>query len=336
MSYSAIIEIVGIKELIEDDFSKFSETIQHFKSKSEQAASEVIKVNKKSVLTIFIFRDHCYVEANQIDTLLGYICSLRIKFFEGTTYFFRSVITEGNLNIKEAKQKTKKEESTSSLYEVRYMVYSDVSIRLYALMERFKGVGIMIDTDKISESQFSAISKYQSFTNFYITDIANKKYLPYTDVSLKSTDELFNNLKEIFSRMNSDRMYSKKLVRFYIPLLINIAKHYDLRKSISTDEFSLENIISKPIVTRNKDVIGFEFFYYTLIAKIFDPHYNDQLRSAGYEEQINKMEKELSKNIWLIELLRNDSKFADIPKEILPNPKRRIALRKISFIVNSA
>lgn len=332
MSYSAIIEIVGIKELVEDDFRKFSEMTQYFKNRTEQSITEVIGKNKDSLFSIFLFRDHCYVETNKLEVLIFFIKQLRISFFKATNYFFRCVITEGELSISEAKRRKYDDKKSGSGYEIRFMEYSEISTRLYALMERYKGIGIMVDTEKLNTPHSLKILKDNVFVNFYITDIVNKKYQPYYDIRIDGSDELFSHLKNLFNRMNSDRLYSKKLVRFYIPLLINMARHYDISND-SDNEFSLDKIITKSLVTRNKDVTGFEFFYYTLIDKIFDIQYSKYIRDLGYDEQISQIEKGLAKNNWLLDLLRNDSKFSDIPKEILSNSKRRIALRRIGDLI---
>ncbi len=331
MAYASIIEIVGIKELAEDAYDKFTEITYEFRASAEQAVGDTLHKFRDVTLEIFLFKDHCYLKSNDFTSLIHYIQRLRIRFFLSKNYFFRCVITEGDLGIKETVAKEIPNLITKSKFEIKSMEYSDISIRLNAMMERFKGIGIMLDTDKLGGAN---LNKFKTFTNFYITDVNNKKYQSFTDLSLDSNDELFDYAKEIFERMYYDKMYSKKLARFYIPLLINLAKNYDLTISVDKEN-SIGKILGKTMVTKNKDVSGFEFFFYMLIDRIFDSAYNSKIRKTDFEDELIQIEKNLAQNNWLLELLRNDSKFYDIPKEILTNSKRRVALRSITEVLHN-
>lgn len=333
MSYAAILEIVGIKELAEDDYEKFSLVTTNFKLKAIQSVMPLIDKSRKLSLSIFLFKDHCYIQANDLNALINYIFSLRKSFFEVSHYFFRCALTVGDLSLNESKIERKKSQETQSTAEIKYFEYSEVSTKLYAMLERFKGIGIMLDLESlVKENAFKSV-KYSYFTNYFITDIANKKYQPYYDVAIRGDDFIYEALPQLFKRMGKDKLLSKKVARFYIPLLVNIARSFDLTTS-KNEERSLPNIIGTPAVTKHKDVPGFDFFFYMLIDNLFDVERNKKLRDTGYDEELNNIEKKLAKNSWLLESLRNDSRFFDIPKEILNNSRRRIALRKISDILH--
>lgn len=327
MAYASIIEIVGIKELVEDDYDMFTKLVTRFSVSLNQVAADTIRIHDASEVSLFIFRDHCYAEANNLPVLIFFITRLRVNFFESTNYFFRSVITTGNLLIKDPQKSNSPITANGSKAEITFMEYSDVSTRLYALVERFKGIGIMVDRDMLKQSESWHFLENRIMENYYVSDLPNKKYQSFFDVNIESNDILYTKLREVFLRMHRDKLYSKKLARFYIPILINIAKNLDLRSIAESSENSFAKIIGKPLVTKNKDVPFFEFFYFVLIDKLYDKSNITIMKESGLQDEAIQLQKKIASNTWLLELLRNDSKFTDIPEELLSDSKRRKALR---------
>ncbi|SOD99759.1 hypothetical protein [Spirosoma fluviale] len=328
MAYSSIIELIGIRELAEDDPKAFIEAINSFKGQINIAFNAVLTdSNELYSFQAHLFRDYCYIQCNNIDKLLKFLEELRYNLLVEKSFMFRAAIIKGILNLDKNDEDIQIEDEYIKGVVFTYG-FGVESSKLYGIIERFKGAGIFIDEDLKNE-----LNEFLVFQNYYITDISTRKYHQYWDVRFNSKDQVFNKLNNVIKKVYESRVISKKLARFYVPFLVNLARNLEYNIEDKNYTKILDDFIKLTVLEKLKDIVGIELVYLTLIERIFSDDDKKSLNKNNNPEVEKKIEDliiKLSKNNWLLEILRADNKFHSIPQEIINSKTRRKALREFA------
>ncbi|MCF0049547.1 hypothetical protein LXM25_05750 [Dyadobacter sp. LJ53] len=290
MFYSAIIELVGLKEYAEDNPAIFNNTVKEFKETIHSTFTlyfDHYESYKNTDFEVYIYRDYSYFQCSDFDKLVNYIILLQSRFFEAQSYFFRSVVIKGRLNLNHTPNPKSTIFNVNNQVLVNSFGLSEIPTRLYGMMERFKGVGILVDEQIVSNLH----DQSKTFTNYYVTELLSRKLESFQDISFLNDNSLFYSLKKILEIISESRNMSKKLARFYIPLLINIAKNYNY--SLENKLPSLTSLVGKGTLNKLRTIHGIELFYCAIIDSIF----NEEDRISKSENLVNNIQDFLKSHL---------------------------------------
>lgn len=360
MSFSGVIEPVGIRDLAKDDPEEYRKHIQHFLKQIKYSLTSDLNAIK-----LYFLNDYLFIETEDLETIILFICNLRTRLIQ-SKMVVRGAISDGNLEAKEIKANSLKEGASICGYE-----FGALATELSGMRDGLKGLGIKVakrlvkkrvqiedklktiieqknqklqinGEDEVFLQQYGKLSLLpQFFYNYHITDSKIRRYDGYYDLQLDEEFLTPSNLDKIMRLFRQSRVSSKKLARFFIPLLINWSKHMNLAppekpENLSTETSKtkldadvmedsykdLDGLISSGKLTGFREIIGIELVFLSLMDRIFGT--NTDIETYD-QEKLNKLRnyyKRIRK--WIQNYIRSDNQPVLIPKNILkPSSKRK-------------
>lgn len=220
--FSALVEIVGIQDVAEEDVGKFTKRTNHFRNRLDEvrAAPEF----KNCEIEARKWLDRCYLQCPSATWLLHYINYLRSLLLNGDEpVFIRTVVNMGRAF-------DKKDE------------FKENSALLADQLMKFKSVGILVNESvrdaALKEQASEKLNIVRTFQNCYITGEGSKqKIQSYWDLSWKPYPSGFVKFDMIFAEIKEAIHRSRKSGKYFCPILVNFARHLmPNEKTISLDE----------------------------------------------------------------------------------------------------
>ena len=311
MKYSAIIELVGIRELATDSPSDYIQKIREFRFALESS------YDSDSSTNTYIFRDSCYLEDASLPHLVKFIRSLRTTLLLRSSLVVRGAIAKGSLSIAPIKS-----ESPFLTARLQGFECGSVASQLFGFLERLKGVGIFVANSVYDDSGANLDNAF--FDNCYVSESRYNKYIEFVDLSLDSEFMTWSNLGKLLSLFSKARFFSKKIARFYIPILVNWAKHMNLgprsEENLDLDDY----IVNKRILEKCRDVLGIELVFLALMDRVFSAPPMANVGADTMESvRTNNLRKYFRRSQWLHRFIMTDSKTMNVPSFILRGLSRR-------------
>jgi hypothetical protein len=363
MAYSSVIEPVGIRDLAKDDPGEYRNRVQDFLDQIKRSLrSDMEKIS------IYFMNDYAFIQTENLDTLLDFLTKIRNRLIN-KNMVIRGALTEGDLQAEKIE-----EDLFSNLHSIMGYEFGPLATELAGMQDGLKGLGIKI-TKKVARERKKNEDKYYDlltkkdktktltakekaflksnkaicdlpnfFYNYHITDSKVRRYDGYYDLALDNDYLTPANLSKIIKLFRQSRVSSKKLARFFIPLLVNWTKHMDLSpdeesnnpdsqpstgsptETDATEEsfYDLDILISKGKLTGLREIIGLELIFLSLMDRVFGS--NSELGKYDKDriDRLRTYYKSIRK--WVQKYIRSDNQPVLIPKNILtPRSKRRFA-----------
>jgi hypothetical protein len=208
--FSALVEIVGIQDVAEEDVGKFTQRTNHFRNRLDEVRAAPEFKNRE--IEIRKWLDRCYLQCPSATWLLHYINSLRSLLLNGDEpVFIRTVVNQGRAFDKGD-------------------VFKENSALLADQLMKFKSVGILVTESvrdaTLREQAAEKMTIVRTFQNCYMTGEGSKqKSQPYWDLSWNPYPSGFVKFEMILAEIKETIHRSKKSGKYFCPILINFARH---------------------------------------------------------------------------------------------------------------
>lgn len=304
-SFSAILELVGIKDLAEDDPDKFLFATSSFRDVVNQVFWDA------SDASVYLFREYCYIQCNSISQLLDHISHVRNRLLKEYVCFCRGAVVAGSIDAKYVSYPNNENPI------IREIEFSSTASLLYGVQERVKGIGISVNKKLVEEGGIKA----KCSNTFYVSISSRKRtFTQFHDILLNNDFMTDANLYRILRSLRRSNTVSRKFSSYYIPILFLWAQCTSLSAKSMDDE--LDELICKGDLNGLAKIPGIELVYLCFLNKVFSVSLTDTVSS---EEEIRRASlKVFFKNSrWLHEVVATDNFSYGIPNEIL-SPSSRI------------
>ena len=307
-AYSAILELVGIRDLAEHDPDSFLRATSAF-------FTVLTKVfDKKPEVFVYVSRDYCYIQCNNLDQLFDHISNVRFRLLRDHEHFCRGAVVQGFLDAKSLAHPNAKNVIISG------MEFSSTASRLYGIQERVKGIGIAVEWIS-AEAQ---LISQRCLSTYYVSISSRKKsYIQILDVGLDTTFMSTSNLHRILKNFRRSNTVSRKFASFYIPLLLMWAKSTSLKVNLENEQ--LDDLICNNQLAGLVKIPGVELVFLCFLNQVFSKISEDP--DSEYESaRIERLKAFFASSRWLQEIIATDNNLAGVPRDILSiDAKNRFA-----------
>ena len=178
-SIIAFIDMLATKESVNVSNQAFEYLITEF---NRELCTNAIKLNKGDKISLF--SDCAFIEfSGGLDNAIGYLQVIRTVLFSKQIYF-KCAISEGSLDTEgfdPFSGISKKEHLDKVKSIVSYRYFGADSVNIYALHEKFKGIGFYVEGSfarKVKDSGYFVESGYYA-------DPALRNYVGFWDVAFR-------------------------------------------------------------------------------------------------------------------------------------------------------
>jgi hypothetical protein len=298
-SFSAILELVGIKDLAEDDPDKFLSATSSFRDVVNQVFWDV------SDASVYLFREYCYIQCNSIFQLLDHISHVRNRLLKEYVCFCRGAVVAGSIDAKYVSYPSNENPI------IREIEFSSTASLLYGVQERVKGIGISVNKMLAEEKDI----KNKCSSTYYVSNSTRKRnFTQFHDILLDNIFMTDANLHRILRSLRRSNTVSRRFSSYYVPLLILWAQCTSLSTKGMEDE--LDELICKGDLNGLTKIPGLELIYLCFLNKVFSVSLTDTV-SAEEEIRIASLKAFFKNSRWLHEVVATDNFSYGIPKEIL-------------------
>lgn len=305
-TYSAILELVGIKDLAENDPEKFLRATTIFVNVLQKVFLDAFDV------LVHVNRDYCYIQCYYVDQLIEHLNNVRFCLLQDYDYFCRGAVVEGNLDPKSIAHPTAKNQI---VYGTQF---SSTASRLYGMQERIKGIGISVNLIT-KDNNFIG----QKCLSTYYVNISNKKksFTKILDIAPDANFMTEANLYRILKSLRKSNATSRRFASFYVPLLLLWAKSTSL--TAQEGQGHLDHLICSGELSGLRRIPGIELVFLCFLNKVFSKSLASQ--TTEYDEtRINDLKTFFVNSQWLQEIIATENNFAGIPEDVLTaNAKQR-------------
>jgi hypothetical protein len=288
MSYIAFLDLLGTAASTLDA-TAYRSKIRDFTIKLN-TGSGFLRTGSK----LRFFSDCAYVQAEDLNGLVGFLTYLRDSLLLNGTYLTAAVM-EGTLEPREADRNN---ERICDLQGVSFFG-EDIST-LFLFQDAFKGAGI-----RLHDSVIGKLKEHTEVDSFYIPEIPktseNEKIIPYKDVAF--TDAHGDNLfRTMFRTTLHDALLAgsqeQRFGRNYIPLLTTFMRSRPNASLEWNDEESMLKFGSYPCQLiyqlsfapkKVPDLYGLHFLTLVLLGRLYDESEHNLLTSDERRETLHKL-----------------------------------------------
>lgn len=352
----AFIDVLATKESVNVSNQAFEFLITEF---NRELCTNAIRLNEADKISLF--SDCAFMQfRGGINDAIGYLRRIREVLFSKQIYF-KCAIAEGDLEGSDFDpfsgiNKAIHIKKVKSIVSYRY--FGADSVNVYALHEKFKGIGFFVDSKLVD--RYKATGCFVS-SGFYADPTINT-YVKFWDIgfnppllgALYENDsgkgDLAYDVQFIDSLLKS-LLYSKakkrEYARYYISTLISMVRSSDFTKmyydSINKT-WAMYPVIFKRIyidgfyVKHGSTVLGLDSVFFCLINEIFQNRLNrNQTVADGNEEPnefedglievtMEKLTREIASRKGLIERMRR------VPHDLLHPRNAQLILEKYAAL----
>lgn len=320
---SAIVEIFGLKDLAADSPGEFKQCIVDFHKAIDQLRGDVPQ------LVCFENTDFCIFTHPFAFRLLYFLRELRGRLFRKGIVIRALTIPQETAPV------------VINTVSKKGIQLDEIGCTLKARVEQIKGLCLMVDEQFFDHPSFGKeLEKFPEndrercrelvFKNCYFPLSNDEGHVEFNDIRIEPKATIAANTDLLVSLVRRACLHSTKVARFFIPLLINWARHMDL----STRRDAREENKARPgrgldfhIVRRElgclSNVTGHTLLYATLIDRLYpkpknfsDSHIDPERWTLMHEYLVNHAQKLLTE-------IRSDEKGTRIRDYILRRASRR-------------
>lgn len=327
MPYSALVDLVGVRELAADEPSAYVRHAQNFRTFLERA------FDQRPTSRVYFFRDHCYVQDSEYDSLVAALQALQRELLFHAHLHIRAVIASGDIDAKAlpietaalggrvAKRPSKATAAAQTQPQpvITGYAFNENAAKLFGDLETLKGIGLAIDEHVLPQPPSPSLA----MENFFITEGRARRYHAFWDLKLTESAIAPESLAALIRNFRQSRAASRKVARFFVPPLVNWARNMNMAEgSVPT----LDADIVYGRLGAFRDVTGVELVYLTLIDRI----YSDAAKKYDVA-RVAALKGFFLKARWIHTLLRShDYNTVPIPRSVLSNASRRAFITEVA------
>lgn len=227
--YSAYLQLVGVQDLAEEDEEAFTFKSKHLRFQLAQCAEQ--DAHKDAGIECLPWLTECYIQCKDLRRLVVFVDEMRHRLMTPMErVFVRGYLSGGQafesnaerVAGKEAKGGAAKKGQGASLNTV----FNNVAAMLAGQLLGFKAIGIRIDR-KIRTELEPTKEEADKFTfeNCYVIgDGGRRRVVEYVDLKWQKS-EFAIRFDSLLVEMRHALHRSAKSARYYVPLLVNFARH---------------------------------------------------------------------------------------------------------------
>jgi hypothetical protein len=318
MAYVALLELVGVRSLAVDEPIEYGQRTKDFYNGIYNSLST------RKDFDIYFFRDHCYAEHRSIKSLIAFLHALQSELLQRHSLLIRGALAEGDLESKKL-EVTLEGKNTKGVVvgsnTLNGFRFDALSSELFGMQERLKGVGVNVSS-KLVKKHENLVAKGTIFENVYVTNRTTNRYEGFWDIALHKDMFSTANLSRIIHQMMHARVFSKKIARFYVPVLVNWILHQELSDDPSPvselrQNLKLDERIAAGSLASVRDIIGVDVVYLALLNRVYSK--DNKLN----EERVLCARTHLKGRSWLIKLLQKEDMSTILPDNIISSKSIR-------------
>jgi len=287
-SIIAFIDVLATKESVNVSNQAFEYLITEF---NRELCTNAIMLSERDEISIF--SDCAFIQfSGGLDDAIGYLQVVRSVLFSKQIYF-KCAIAEGNLETEGLDPFfgiNKKEHIDKLRKIVSYRYFGPNSVKIYALHEKFKGIGFYVEgalARKVKESGYFVESGFyadptlRNYIEFW--DIAYQPRLMQCLFDYKDSDESAMIDSQFIDSILKSLLYSKAknkdYARYYISTLITMIRSSDFSKiyfDCNEKTWKQYPVIFKRLyldrffLKHNRTVPGLDCVFFCMINEILD------------------------------------------------------------------
>lgn len=258
--YIAFIDLLATKQSLDIGHDSYYANLKLFRQGLEATSDRLDRTDR-----IYAFSDCAYIAFSDMNEFSSYLNFLR-KYFISKRLYFRCAISIGELDGVPLTDK-------SGGAELFGFTFGSDAVSAYLLHERYKGVGVIVDGSIRTDVYPAVFSCYFSSERGGALNI-------YRDIKLSfdSYDEELELLRSFEFELRKQSVRSKRIGRYYIPMLISWIASCDYSDLDIMDEgngiTTNKPIVNLMIFNKSFDSIiqeihGFENAYFMMYSMLF-------------------------------------------------------------------
>lgn len=323
--YSAIVEIIGIRELAEIESTQYIQRILKLKVILEDEADSFPDIIVEGN------RDYFFCKCIDIERLIKFIVNVRATLINGqSTMFCRGIITSGTYELT-----TEGKADSSEDQNFFFQTFNETAAELYGRLNNLKGIAIKIDR-ALLENGLIKDNRSLIFKNYLVQHYKRLLIREFDDIKLEVDTEC---LKDICKEFIKAYRQSSQLARYYIPLFNNITKSSSYKKVSgelpkSWRKGTVENLFSSTFFNDFKSIKGIRIIYIFFIKQLFDEqlcYENTEGNALPEKIKINEaghLIDLVKKNVWLQNYLKEDV-FYEVPQSLFDSKLKGKLMEKM-------
>lgn len=317
--FSCLLEIVGVRDMAEEDSDEYVFRTSIFRDKVGQIAKQP-KFSESSdsgaSLLYAVWLDKCYVICRDAKLLLEYLQMLRTELLTPTQcVLFRAVVSEG------------KAFERTNVLSTNFLT---VAATLEGQLQHLKAIAIAVDSEVrdalLKNSKSVAWCNNAMFSNVALSGTRSDRLERIYDLSLNGTDVTKEAIDDFFILFREATQRSKKAGRFFVPLIINVGRSlpetHDGRKVLDR---LMDHLVDGNSQHNLKSTTNAELAYFGLL----DRYYSVRDKNSSEEGKVfwdafedRFLNYFVKHSRWLKARLQKEHKSGDIPPYILRAPAR--------------
>lgn len=303
ISYTAIIQLMGVKDLAYVEFEKFNRILSEDSPRISKET--VIEIGDCNVIT---FLDYCICESKNLNNVLSFSIKFRQKLIEEIGILCRGYITSSiNPILENGKlacfDYSEDELPENTSFEGYQFKDSNAISVLFSEISRIKGLSLKLD-----EKICAYIDKNLYFVNYYTEHYDSLIINSYYDLKLDTKEIGQLEINKVFKSLEQYYYWSPKFVSFFIPLFNNMILNWNYKTDIKNEKYNLLNIFSSNYFNKFYRIKGMNLIFLFFIKhKILE---NEEFR-IEHPDVLDA----LSRNTKLISFLRKES-IMEIPQSL--------------------
>jgi|LakMenE01Jun11ns_1017448.scaffolds.fasta_scaffold9901673_2 hypothetical protein len=305
--FSCFLELIGLEDLADDNAEEFLLKILPFRDALDSLLPE--SGSHQAV----VINDQMFIEMSGLNALLNFVQELKFRLLTRHGLYFRACFGEGELGIVNWNPTTD---------NVHGYDYGKLAIELKTSANKLKGIGLK------AHPTLKANSNHVLFKNFFPSSLGSTKrqYISFIDVALQKKVMNGGNLFKTLKTMLESKTISEGTARFFVPLLINWARHTEITLGLNAEddgkisEPTIEKFIISHTFTKAKLIFGMELVLFTLVDRIFGKNSDIEIPDAQAK---NRIKTSLMQHTWLHKLVSDTGVGVEIPPEILSGYSKR-------------
>ena len=311
--FSAILEPFGLRDAASLEGRFYEDRVQKFIG----GLREVLRNNDK---TEVLFSIHlCFLVDTSAERLIEVLRDLRKECLsEGRVVPFSAIVTKGKAEFYRIVDlfKNQPQKGTWRNPTITKGEYcNDVASTLFGRLTKLKAVAIWVDKSVILEL---GKTKDQVFESHFITDYSQARLKSFTDLLFRHEDLDKADVRDnILKEFRQTSLRSRKLGRFFIPLLVNWCHTSQLKANPPRIGPSLTKCASNNWLGAVRDGVGLEVVYCALLERLASQ--DKELTIQGSRNLL----KHLAQQRWLRESAHSDINSSRYAHELLSEGAKR-------------
>src|SRR6185437_265372 len=320
--FSAVLEPFGLRDASGLDNKFYHDRVRHFLG----GLRAVLRDDKET--EVFFSIHLCFLVDTSAERLLTVICNLRRECLrEGRVVPFTAILTKGRAQFHRIAElftnhQGEKPWRPPSITQGEFC--NDVASALFGRLAKIKAIAIAVDPSVASELKSSRIRLFESH---FITDYSQARLKSFTDVLFRPEDLSKPDVREnILREFRQTALRSRKLGRFFIPVLVNWCRTNQLLPNPPPKGPSLTKYAIDQRLGGVRDGIGIEVVYCALLERLASQ--DKDLTIHGSRSLLQS----LAQHRWLRDSSRSDSNSSRYAHELVSEDAKRWFATKLSDI----